>query len=90
MQDRVQVWGSMDWFYCRVFQQRHLRISALAPQLFAAVAGITKQLQIQNVSERKLLGVLCIFSHVFRTYKGKRVWVYLNCLVGSRRSLLPS
>ena len=36
------------------------------------MAGITKQLQIENVFERELLGGLCLFSHVSQTYTEKR------------------
>lgn len=61
---RVQVWGSIDWFI-RPVHQRHLRRSALAPQLFAAVAGITKQQRTQNVTEGKLLGV---FIHLLSRF----------------------
>lgn len=88
MQDRVvQAWGSSVDFTIRAVHQTHMRRSALAPQLFAAVAGVTTQLQTQNDSEGDYLVHTSMFSHVFQTYTGIGVCVYLNCLVGDQRFL---
>lgn len=74
-------------FTIRAVHQTHMRRSALAPQSFAALAGITEQLQTQNVSEGNYLVHTSIFSHGFQTYTGKGVCVYLDCLIGDQRLL---
>lgn len=64
-----------------------MRRSALAPQSFAALAGVTEQLETQNVSEGNYSVYTSIFSHISQTYTEKGVCVYLNCLVGGQRLL---
>lgn len=48
-----------------------MRRSALAPQSFAALAGVTEQLETQNVSEGNYSVYTSIFSHIFQTYTEK-------------------